>query len=74
MVIHGVWKCWMKGRRGKEERRKKEIEREEEKKCGEGRKSARTRACRVRGWFILRVVRTRHVRVRASGVCARRTT
>ena len=48
MVIHGVWKCWMRGRRREEERKRKEIERGEEKKCGEGRKSARTRACRAR--------------------------
>jgi len=44
MVIHGVWKCWMRGRRREEERRRKEMERGEEEKWMEERTSTRTGA------------------------------
>ena len=75
MVIHGVWKCWMRGRRREEERRRKELERGEEKKSGwEKEIRAYAHMARARRWLISRVARTRHVRVCASGVCARGTT
>ena len=69
MVIHGVWKCWMWGRRREEEMRRKEMERGEEKKCGEGRKSARTHAWRTSAdGGVMDATRTRTECVRVNGL------
>lgn len=69
MVINSVWECWMRDIRREEERRGKEMERREEKKCSEGRTSAHTDAWRARmDGSGMGTMRTRTWRVRIDGL------
>ena len=72
MVIHGVWKCWMRGRRREEDRGRKEMERGEEKKWMEERASTRTHALRARADGLFRELHARVVCSSAQiGLCLR---